>query len=125
MNKTWTTFPFCKIAFESFIKPFEWLMLKSKFTSIIQQFRNEFSSRFTDFYARANEIHLFQNPFAVDINEVPAQMQMEVTELQSNDSLKDAFSEENLLQFYAGIPILNFPTIKTSTKKMIMAFGSI
>jgi hypothetical protein len=27
--------PFCKIALESFIKPFEWLMLKNKFVSII------------------------------------------------------------------------------------------
>jgi hypothetical protein len=30
-------FPFCKIALESFVKPFEWLMLKNKFVSIIQQ----------------------------------------------------------------------------------------
>jgi hypothetical protein len=65
-------FPFCKIALESFIRPFEWLMLKNKFVSIIQQLRNEFSSRFADFYISSNEIYLFQNPFAVDINEVPA-----------------------------------------------------
>jgi hypothetical protein len=39
-NKTWTTFLFCKIALESFIKPFQWLMLKNKFVSIIQQLRN-------------------------------------------------------------------------------------
>jgi hypothetical protein len=44
-------------------------------------------------------------------------MQIEVTELQSNDSSKDAFSEGNLLQFYAGLPILNFSTIKTFAKK--------
>jgi hypothetical protein len=65
-------------------------MLKNKFI-IIQQLRNEFSSRFADFYTSSNEIHLFQNPFAIDINEVPAQMQMEVNKFQSNDSLKDAF----------------------------------
>jgi hypothetical protein len=59
---------------------------------------------------------LFQNPFAIGIYEVPAQMQMEVTESQSNDSLKDSFSEESLLQFYAGLPILNSPTIKTFAK---------
>jgi hypothetical protein len=32
--------PFCRIALESFIKPFEWLMLKNKFVGIIQQLRN-------------------------------------------------------------------------------------
>jgi hypothetical protein len=44
-------------------------------------------------------------------------MQKEVTELQSNDSLKDTFSEGNLMQFYAGLPILNFPTINTFAKR--------
>jgi hypothetical protein len=67
---------------------------------------------------------LFQNPFAIEINEVPAQMQMAMIELQRNDSLKDALSEGNLLQFYAGLAILNFPTIKRFAKKMITAFGS-
>jgi hypothetical protein len=72
---------------------------------------------------------LFQNPFAIDINAAPAQMQMEVIELQSNDSLKDAFSEGNLLQFYARLPILNYPPNKTlqkkkKKKKKITAFGS-
>jgi hypothetical protein len=44
-------------------------MLKDKFINIIQQPRNEFSSRFADFNTSWIEIHLFQNPFAVDINE--------------------------------------------------------
>jgi hypothetical protein len=91
--------------------------MKNKFVSIIQQLRNYFSSRFADFYTSSNEIRLFQNPFAIDNYEVPAQMQMEVTESQSYDSLKDAFLERNLLQFYARLPILNFPTIKTFAKK--------
>jgi hypothetical protein len=34
------------------------------------------------------------------------------------------FSEGNLLLFFAGLPILNFPTIKTFAKKVITAFSS-
>jgi hypothetical protein len=63
----------------------------------------------------SNEICLFQNPFAVGTH-THTHVQMEEIELQSNDSLKDAFSEGNL-QFYVGLPILNFPTIKTFAKK--------
>jgi hypothetical protein len=74
--------------------------------------------RFADFYTSSNEIRLFKNPFAIDIKGVPAQMQMELTELQSYDSRKDAFSEGNLLQFYTGLPILNFLAIKTLAKKI-------
>jgi hypothetical protein len=91
-------------------------MLKNKFVSIIQQLRNEFSM-LANFYTASYEIRLFQNPFAIDIHEVPAQMQMEVIELQSIDALKDVFAEGNLLQFCAGLPISNFPTIKTFAKK--------
>jgi hypothetical protein len=47
------------------------------------------------FCTNSYEILLFQNPFSVDIKEVPAEIQMEVTKLQSNDSLKDAFYEGN------------------------------
>jgi hypothetical protein len=46
---------------------------------------------FADFYTNSNEIRLFQNHFAIDINQVTAHMQMEVIELQSNGSLKDFF----------------------------------
>jgi hypothetical protein len=35
-------FPFCRIALESFVKPFERLMLKNKFVTVIYQLGNEF-----------------------------------------------------------------------------------
>jgi hypothetical protein len=60
---------------------------------------NEFSSRFADSYTSRNEICLFHNPSAIDINDVPAQVQMEVIELQSYDSLKDAFLKEIYCDF--------------------------
>ena len=37
----------------------------------------------------ANEIQLFQNPFEVDVLKVPENLQMEVIELQANDSFKN------------------------------------
>jgi hypothetical protein len=72
-------FPFCKIVLESFFELFEWLTLKNKSVSVIQQFQNEFSSPFARFYTSSNEVRLFKNPFATDISEVPEQIQMEAT----------------------------------------------
>lgn len=116
-NEIWNTTLFWKISLEYLSKPSECLVLKNKFVSMIQQLLNYFSSKFTDLYTSSNEIRLFWNHSAIDINEVSAQMQMEVTELQSTDSLKDAFSVWNLLQFYSRLRVLNFSTVKTFAKK--------
>jgi hypothetical protein len=59
---------------------------------------------------------LFQKFFAFDI-EAHAQMQVEVMELWSNDFLKYVFPKENLWQFYARHPILNFPPSTLLQKK--------
>jgi hypothetical protein len=99
-------------------------MLKNKFVSIIQQLRREFSSRFADFYTSSNEIRLFQNPLAIDINEVPAQVQMEMIELQSNDSLKDAFFRRKSTAILCRTPYFKFPHHQDFRKKMITSFVS-
>jgi 17beta-estradiol 17-dehydrogenase/3beta-hydroxysteroid 3-dehydrogenase/mitotic-spindle organizing protein 1 len=84
---------------------------------------NEFSSRFADSYTSSNAIRLFNNPSAVNINDAPAQMQMEVTELQSNDFLKDVFRRKSAA-ILCRTPCFKFLTIKTFEKKMITVFGS-
>jgi hypothetical protein len=53
-------------------------------------------------------------------------MQMGVTELQSNDSLKDVFSKRNILQFYAELPYFKFPHQSFHKKKWhLVALTSI
>jgi hypothetical protein len=95
------------------IKPFKWLMLNSSKMNFLQV-----SLIFTlaQMESVCSKILLLLT--------LMRSLQMEATELQSNDSLKDAFSEGNLLQFYAGLPILNLLTIKRLLQKKI-EFGSI
>ena len=74
--------------------------MKVKFLNIIKKLQNEFSTRFSDFYSIDFKIKLFQNPFVVDIDDVESCLQMEIIELQSDESLKTAFHNgHNLVHF--------------------------
>ena len=99
--------------------------MKPKFLNIIEQLKNEFSTRFDDFYKYDKEIKLFQNPFQVDINNVKNNLQMEVIELQNDEVLKNSFREATSLpQFYSCLPISTFPGIRQFSQKLIAAFAS-
>jgi hypothetical protein len=116
-------FPFCKIALESFIEQSEWLILKNKLVSNIQQLRNEFSSRFVDLYTSSNEILLLKNSFAIDINEVPAQMQMKLIELKSNN-YERCFFRRKSTKILCRSHYFKSPHHQDFRKKMIRAFVS-
>jgi hypothetical protein len=84
---------------------------KEEFSEIIQLLQNELSSRFNDFHSNSSENLHFQNPFEVDINDV-GERKIEVTKLQANDSLKNAFLPSDLRIFYSGLPSEVFPKIR-------------
>ncbi len=70
------------------------------------------------------EIHLFQNPFAADIDKTLPSYQFELAELQNCDVLKDAFKPNGLIEFYAALPNETYPNIKRHAMKMSTLFGS-
>ncbi len=78
----------------------------------------EFDVRFRELHVHAKEIHLFQNPFAADIDEALPCYQFESAELQNCDVLKDAFKPNGLMEFYAALPNETYPNIKRHTMKM-------
>lgn len=57
------------------------------FQKIIQLLQNDFLTRLDNFHSSSSDI-FFQNPFKVDINDTVDEFQMEVTELQTNNTLK-------------------------------------
>ena len=65
---------------------------------IIEELQHQFQERFADLHAKADELRLFQIPFEVDAAACPDSLQLEVTELQANDLLRDKF-KEGLVQF--------------------------
>jgi hypothetical protein len=114
----------CKKAIETF-QQCNWEEVKVKFLNIIEKLQNEFSTRFSDFYSIDFKIKLFQNPFVVDIDDVESCLQMEIIELQSDESLKTAFHNgHNLVQFYSSLCEKKFSKIKYFAKQMLSVFGS-
>jgi hypothetical protein len=63
------------------------------------------------FHAHCSAVLLFQNPFKEDTKDVD-ELQMEVTKLQTTDSLRNAFEPSDLRILYSGLPSEVFPKIR-------------
>nr|CAH7754225.1 unnamed protein product [Callosobruchus chinensis] len=76
-------------------------MIKCK----ILQLQTQFSDRFGNFQKVSGKLKIFTNPFSHHIEDVPAHLQMNVIDLQSNDALKSSFYAINdLIKFYGSLP---------------------
>ncbi|XP_064117684.1 general transcription factor II-I repeat domain-containing protein 2B-like [Macrobrachium nipponense] len=56
-----------------------------------------FESRFEDLKKEVNDLKLFSNPFSVSPDEVEFEAQIELIDLQNNDSLRTKYNEGDLL----------------------------
>jgi predicted KAP-like P-loop ATPase len=71
-------------------------------------------------------MEIFENPFAVDINNMPSVLQINVIDLQCDTTLKIVFKEKtNLVDFYGSLPSENYKELKRFAQEMINMFGSI
>lgn len=113
----------CKKAVEEAGDNFVWQ--NNTMRNVLTQLQTEFVNRFTDFKKSSLNMEIFQNPFAVDISEVPSNLQMNIVDLQSNSTLKTAFKEStDLIQFYGGLSSENFKELKKFAQQIITMFGS-
>lgn len=90
----------------------------------LETLRVEFSVRFHELHAYVNEMCIFQNPFAADINDTLPSLQFELAELQTCNVLKDTFNPNCLIEYYTSLPNETYPTIKKHAMKMSTFFGS-
>jgi hypothetical protein len=115
-------FPNCKKAVEEVGMNFHWKNDKMK--CILMQLQNQFNDRFCDFEKVSGKLKIFANPFSCHIDDVPSNLQMNVIDLQSNDTLKNSFYEINdLVKFYGSLPS-NFDELKRFAQQLITIFGS-
>ncbi|XP_066512762.1 general transcription factor II-I repeat domain-containing protein 2A-like [Hoplias malabaricus] len=83
----------------------------------------EFARCFSDFEAQKSNFELLRNPFAVDVETAPVEMQMELIELQCNGTLKAKYDTAGPAQFTRFIPEA-MPQLRQHAARILSMFGS-
>ena len=95
-----------------------------KYQTITNDLFKEFSTRCIYIQNISNDLSLVSLPFAFNVNNAPANIQLELINLQSNLLLKNQFSEKTLLEFYASLNPEIFKNILDYAQKFLALFGS-
>uniref|UniRef100_A0A3B4B443 HAT C-terminal dimerisation domain-containing protein n=1 Tax=Periophthalmus magnuspinnatus TaxID=409849 RepID=A0A3B4B443_9GOBI len=95
-----------------------------KYVSVMASLMIEFNQRFQDFSVIEKQIKLFSTPFLVDAEKVEKSLQLELIEMQCDDSLKSQHQLLSLPNFYQSLDNVKFPLIRRHAKRMMSLFGS-
>ena len=69
-------------------------------------------------------MHMISSPVTFIVDNVPSDIQLELTGLQSNTGLSERFKSVSLLDFYSSLKVANFPHMRRHAQKMLVHFGS-
>ncbi|KAI7790569.1 general transcription factor II-I repeat domain-containing protein 2 [Triplophysa rosa] len=95
-----------------------------KYSIVLTSLITEFNQRFQDFSAIDNDIKLFSTPLSVNVEEVQENVQLELIELQCDDSLRSRHQLLPVPEFYKSLETSRFPLIKRHAQRMMSLFGS-
>ena len=95
-----------------------------KYAYVTASLVTEFNQRFQDFSVIEKQIKLFSTPFLVDAEEVKESLQVELIEMQCDDSLKGQRQLPSLPDFYQSLGSAKFPLMRRHTNRMMSLFGS-
>jgi hypothetical protein len=94
----------------------------SAFVSDIEGMMEEFQTRFTDFEIMKNDTALFHNPFTVVNEEQPAQLQLELCDLQAGPILSTM--KEKGMDLFKNFPLETYSQSRDFGLRMSSMFGS-
>lgn len=92
---------------------------KNKITELLQ----EFERRFQVFGELEKEFAFFRSPFAVDASDMPADIQLELIDLQCDSDLKQKFASVGLGTFYQYL-LPGYPKLTALAAKVLSMFGT-
>ena len=89
-------------------------------STLIQQF----DIRFAEFEVLQPQFQLFSTPFAVQIDDVAEELQIELAELQSDTILIQKHADVGIPKFYSFLSRERFPRLLSATARIIAMFGN-
>ena len=95
-----------------------------EYTNLLSNLLQQFDVRFADFEALEPQFRLFSMPFAVEIDTVAEELQMELMELQCDTVLKQKYAEVEIPEFYTFLSRERFPKLLSAAARIIAMFGS-
>ena len=95
----------------------------AQFADKISVLAADFRRRFADFEAQKSRFELLSNPFAVDVESSPPNLQMELIELQCNDALKAKYAAVGATEFVRFLPE-TMPQLRIQAAQTLSMFGS-
>ena len=98
---------------------------KNRYKKIVQDLREDFSTRFQDVYKFEELFDAVTSPFSVDVTKVPENLKLELQNLKVDQVLKSKWNEtDNITEFYKNIPQCRFPHLHKCYASILAMFGS-
>ena len=95
------------------------------FVKCIPELQKTFDERFYDFRLHEQNINFVTQPFFVEAENAPAELQLELIDLRCNEFIKRKFDEILVDEFYRKyVPSEKFPKLKKNASRIISLFGS-
>ena len=95
-----------------------------EYADLLSTLIQQFDIRFAEFKALQPQFQLFSTPFAVQIDDVTEELQMELAELQGDTILKQKHADVGIPKFYSFLSRERFPRLLSATARIIAMFGS-
>ena len=94
------------------------------YSDILSRLLKEFERRLEEFRVLAPQFSLFATPFAVEVDDVSEEVQMEVLDLQCDTVLKQKYTHVGVPDFYKFLPREKFPKLVSDAARHMAMFGS-
>ena len=94
---------------------------QSDITNLLE---SEFGCRFAGIEKLGTEFDIIASPFTIDFGRVPDALQLELIDLQCDNTLKAKFHSVSIDKFYALLDKSKFVNLKKMAMKLLVLFGS-
>ncbi|KAL2094030.1 hypothetical protein ACEWY4_011342 [Coilia grayii] len=95
-----------------------------RYSSMLQALHGEFSRPFEDLRTTEGKMHMISCPFTCNVDNAPRDVQLELTDLQSDAVLAEHFKSRSLLDIYPPVKDERLPNLRRHAQKMFLLFGS-